>query len=109
MLPFCRLAPDGSHAPVLRRDCRSGADLGVVVERPVLLDSLALWLAVNGTKKRADTQVRPYRLEQDAGQNARAAPAERGEQSIRDLPEVSSRPLHAGRGYFKCPKFGVWR
>ena len=38
---FYRLAPDYSLARVLRRDCRSGRDLGVLVERPVLLAPLA--------------------------------------------------------------------
>ena len=45
---FCRLAPDYSLARVLRRDCRIGADFGVVVERPVFLNSLALCLVVDG-------------------------------------------------------------
>ena len=48
MLPFYRLAPDCSLARVLRRDCRSGRDLGVVIERPALLNSLALCLVVDG-------------------------------------------------------------
>ena len=37
----------------MRRDCRSGGNFGVVVERSVLLDSLALYLAVVGTRKGA--------------------------------------------------------
>ena len=38
---FYRLAPNYLLARVLRRDCGSGADLGVVIERPVLLAPLA--------------------------------------------------------------------
>ena len=45
---FYRLAPGRSLARVLRRDCRSGADLGVIIERPVFLNSLALCLVVDG-------------------------------------------------------------
>ena len=52
---FYLLAPVCSLARVLHRDCWSDSDLGVVVERPVLLDSLALCLVVNETKKGADT------------------------------------------------------
>ena len=61
------------------------------------------------TKKEADTQVRPYGLEREAGQIARVAPAERGEQGIRDLPEVSTKLLPAGRGIFNNPRFAVCR
>ena len=76
MLPFCRLAPDGSVAPVLRRDCRSGADLGVGVERTVLLNSLALCLVVDGAWKRADVGIRPYKGDGDAaiGRTHKSAP-----------------------------------
>ena len=45
---FCRLAPDRSLARVLRRDCGSGGNFGVVVERSVLLKPLALCLVVDG-------------------------------------------------------------
>ena len=41
LIVFYRLAPDYLLAQVLRRDCQIGADLGVVVERPVLLTPLA--------------------------------------------------------------------
>ena len=45
---FYRLAPIRSVAWVLRRGCWSGGNFGVVVERSVLLNSLALCLVVNG-------------------------------------------------------------
>ena len=38
---FYRLAPVHSVARVLRRGCRSGGNLGAVIERPVLLAPLA--------------------------------------------------------------------
>ena len=63
---FYRLAPFRSVAPVLRRDCRSGADLGVGVERTVLLNSLALCLVVDGAWKRADVGIRPYKGDGDS-------------------------------------------
>ena len=73
----------------MRRDCWFVADLGVLAERPVLLNPLALWLAVNGTRKRADTQVRPYGLERDAWQIARVAPAEREGTEYPGLPRAN--------------------
>ena len=48
LLIFCRLAPVRSVSWVLRRDCWSGRDLGVSVERSVLRNSLALCLVVDG-------------------------------------------------------------
>ena len=59
-MAFYRLTPDYSVAPVLRRDCRSGADLGVVVERMGLLNPLALCLVIDGVWKRADVGIHPY-------------------------------------------------
>ena len=93
-----RFAPIHSVAGVLRRDCQSGRNLGVVIERSVLLDSLALYLAVVGTRKGADTQVRPYGLERDAGQIAQAAPAERERKGIRDLPGDFHQTSTRGQG-----------
>ena len=46
--------------------CRSGADLGVGVERTVLLNSLALCLVVDGAWKQADVGIRPYKGDGDA-------------------------------------------
>ena len=64
---FYRLAPVCSLAGVLRRDCQIGADFGVVVERPVLLDSLALCLVVDGSLTRqADVDIRPYKGDGDS-------------------------------------------
>ena len=57
---FYRLAPHLSVARVLRRDCGSGGNFGVVVERPALLNSLALCLVVDGGWRRADVGIRPY-------------------------------------------------
>ena len=75
---FYRLAPDRSLARVLRRDCGSGGNFGVVVERPALLNSLALCSWQMG-----------------AWQTARVAPAERGENGIRDFPGQTSSPRGA--------------
>ena len=41
LIALYRLAPGRSLTQVLRRDCGSGSDLGVVIERPVLLAPLA--------------------------------------------------------------------
>ena len=76
----------------------------MVIERSVLLDSLALYLAVVGTRKGADTQVRPYGLERDAGQIAQAAPAERERKGIRDLPGDFRQTSTRGQGVFQLPK-----
>ena len=59
---FYRLTPVRSLARVLRRDCWSDSDLGVVVERPVLLDSLALCLVVDEDKERGGHIGPPLRV-----------------------------------------------
>ena len=55
---------------------RSGRDLGVGVERTILLNSLALCLVVDGGWKRADVGIRPYRGDENSatGQPHRSAP-----------------------------------
>ena len=53
---------------------------------------------------RADTQVRPYGLERGTGQIARAAPAERGRQGIRDLPGGFPQASTRGQGDFQPPQ-----
>ena len=58
-----------AFAPLCSRVCRSGRDLGVVVERSVLLNSLALCLVVDVAR-----------------QTARSAPAEKGGSGIRVHP-----------------------
>ena len=63
---FYLLAPVCSLARVLHRDCWSDSDLGVVVEMPVLLNSLALCLVVDGGWKRADVGIRPYKGDGDS-------------------------------------------
>ena len=68
-----------------------------------------VWKPGPATRTQADTQVRPYGLERGTGQIARAAPAERGRQGIRDLPEVSTKLLPAGRGIINNPRFAVCR
>ena len=56
---FYWLAPDRSVAQVLRRGCRSGVDLGVVIERSVLLAPLARYpggrwgLGKRGSKRKS--------------------------------------------------------
>ena len=60
MPPFCRLALIRSVAQVLRRGWQIGADLGAGAERTVLLNPLALCVAVDRARKRADVGIRPY-------------------------------------------------
>ena len=81
---FYRLAPHLSFARVLHRDCWSGVDLGVVIERPALLAPLARY---PGGRWGLGTGV-----ERESWQPARAAPAERECKGIRALPGPKDSP-----------------
>ena len=52
---------------------------------------------------------KPYTVSPEDLGSARPAPVERERRGIRALPEVSTRRLPAGRGYFNYPRFAVWR
>ena len=63
-----RLAPVRSVAQVLRRDCQSGGNFGEGVERPVLLNALALCLVVDeGLAGRADVGIPTGMMDGAAG------------------------------------------
>ena len=104
-----------AFAPLCPRVCRSGGNFGVVVERLILLNPLALCLAVDGSlTRRADVGIRPYRGDGNSvtgrthrpslippcrgrrprrpASTARPAPAERGGQGIRSLPGPKVSP-----------------
>ena len=112
----------------MRRDCQSGADLGVVIERSVFLAPLARYpgdrwsLEMGGC---AHPPLRGYDGDPATGghtgpplqapsrrgrrprrpvSTARAAPAERGENDIRDLPGGFLQSPTRGQGVFQPPK-----